>query len=330
MKPENSPNDPNTLGQNPGERIDNDLDASLTERIDATIIGGGIAGCWLFNLLTAQGYRVILCEADTLGCDQTLASQGMIHGGMKYALDGQLNSAAQAIASMPARWRACLGQLDRAHESPTSKMQNTSQDEGRNVDLSGLDVLAEQYFMFANRSTMGKLTTFFASRTLRGRIEKMSAELPAVFNDFDGIVYGLNDFVIDTSKLLQRLVAIAPQNVYQLKADASNIKVLQDGFKIQLDDQQIHSKYLINCSGNGSAPLISALGLAHQPVLKVQQRPLKQVVVKAKHNHQMFAHCLTGIASNEPRLTITSHLHREGFFNPGRCAKRGKHLVSGR
>ena len=35
---------------------------------------------------------------------QTLASQGIIHGGLS-ALQGALSSAAQAIADMPSRWR---------------------------------------------------------------------------------------------------------------------------------------------------------------------------------------------------------------------------------
>ena len=91
--------------------------------LDAIIIGGGIAGLWLLNRLTSDGYGCVLLEADELGCGQTLASQGMIHGGIKYALGGALTGASEAIADMPDRWRAAL-----AGEGP--------------VDLSGLEVLA--------------------------------------------------------------------------------------------------------------------------------------------------------------------------------------------
>jgi len=34
---------------------------------DVAIVGGGIAGLWLMNLLRARGYDVLLCEAVDLG-----------------------------------------------------------------------------------------------------------------------------------------------------------------------------------------------------------------------------------------------------------------------
>ena len=56
--------------------------------VDVAIVGGGIAGIWLLNLLHHSGYRVVLFEAEEVGCQQTLGSQGMIHGGLKYELGG--------------------------------------------------------------------------------------------------------------------------------------------------------------------------------------------------------------------------------------------------
>ena len=80
--------------------------------LDAAIVGGGIAGAWALRLLQNKGYNAILLEADSIGCAQTLASQGMIHGGLKYALSGNMTGAAEAIADMPRRWRACLDDAD--------------------------------------------------------------------------------------------------------------------------------------------------------------------------------------------------------------------------
>ena len=48
---------------------------------DIVVFGGGIAGLWLLNRLRDEGYDAILLEADGLGAAQTLASQGIIHGG---------------------------------------------------------------------------------------------------------------------------------------------------------------------------------------------------------------------------------------------------------
>ena len=50
---------------------------------DIIIFGGGIAGLWLLNRLHNEGYQAILLETEALGGSQTIASQGIIHGGLK-------------------------------------------------------------------------------------------------------------------------------------------------------------------------------------------------------------------------------------------------------
>lgn len=277
--------------------------------IDAAIVGGGIAGTWLYHLLTRRGYNVVLLEADALGAGQTLASQGMIHGGLKYALTGSITRASEAIASMPSRWRACLSQADES------------------VNLANLDVVADTYYMFAKNSTYGKLTSFFASRALHGRIERVNnvQALPQ-FKGFDGVVYALRDFVIDPQKLLTQLVAIDPSHVYKLHAGPDNISRLPSGdFQITLQDQQLQARYLISCAGNGSSDLLRQLQI---PNISVQQRPLKQVIVRPRHQVSLFAHCLTGVRSSEPRLTITSHNSKQGliWYLGGLLASKGVHL----
>ena len=62
---------------------------SNTVKVDTVIAGGGIAGLWLLNVLRSKGYSAVLLEAGSLGGAQTLSSQGIIHGGMKYALGGR-------------------------------------------------------------------------------------------------------------------------------------------------------------------------------------------------------------------------------------------------
>jgi len=61
-------------------------------RVDVAIIGGGIAGLWLLARLRQRGYGVLLIESERLGTGQTISSQGIIHGGTKYALRGQVES----------------------------------------------------------------------------------------------------------------------------------------------------------------------------------------------------------------------------------------------
>lgn len=275
-----------------------------TYNIDAAIVGGGIAGAWALNLLCSAGYNTVLFEADVLGCDQTLASQGMIHGGLKYALSGQLTGASEAIARMPSRWRSCL----------------TGDDP---VDLRGVRLLSDRYFMFSNDSARGRLTTFFASKALRGRIHKVNQhKWPQAFKGFDGVVYALDDFVLDARSLLETLISPYRDRVFRLKLDHNNTRSAAGGYDITLADCEVHAHRLISCAGNGTAALLEALDVSN---IEVQQRPLKQVLVRPAHNVELYAHCLTGVSSAEPRLTITSHFSERGliWYLGGRLATLG-------
>ena len=256
--------------------------------LDLIIIGGGIAGLWLLNLLHHQGYRVALFEAEELGAVQSLASQGMIHGGIKYALGGALTGASEAIASMPDRWRACL-----AGEGP--------------VDLTGLEVLSERYYLFAEGTSLGKLTGFFASRALRGRIERLKRpDYPEALKAFDGVAYGLNDFVLDTHTLLDRLRQPVADRIFQLRANAEQLRRTDTGWELTLpgSHHRLNASHLALCAGAGNGRLLTELGIKSP---KMQLRPLHQVLVRQPGLEKLFAHCVTGISRPEPRLTITSH-----------------------
>ena len=75
---------------------------------DVVIFGGGAAGLWLLDELVRDGYDAVLLEANALGSGQTVASQGIIHGGLKYTLTGLFNPSADAIKEMPGLWRDCM------------------------------------------------------------------------------------------------------------------------------------------------------------------------------------------------------------------------------
>ena len=136
---------------------------TLRYSTDIVIFGGGVAGLWLLNRLRQAGYNALLLESETLGGGQTLASQGIIHGGLKYALGGVLTGASQAIAEMPARWRAALrGEGD--------------------LDLSAVKTLSDHYYMWSNAGLRSRFKTFLGSKSLRGRIDAVPpAEYPAFF-----------------------------------------------------------------------------------------------------------------------------------------------------
>ena len=111
---------------------------SLTLNTDIAIIGGGIAGLWLNAQLRQQGFNTLLIEHNTLGGGQSVKSQGIIHGGAKYALHGALTGSSEAIADMPERWRKAL------------------QGEGE-LDLRGVRLLSDAHYLWSPGSIAGNL-----------------------------------------------------------------------------------------------------------------------------------------------------------------------------
>ncbi len=262
--------------------------------VDAVIIGGGIAGLWLLNLLTRRGYGAVLLEADRLGGCQTLASQGMIHGGLKYTLAGSLTGASEAIAGMPERWRRCLSGDDEP-------------------DLSALTPLSDRYYMFAGDSALGRLTAFFASRSLRGRIRRLErTEHPPALADpgFHGVVYELNDFVLDTPALLEALRKPVAERIYRRRVDPAHVELTDGHCLVDCGSVRLRARRLLVTAGAGAGALLGHLGVVEAP--RMQLRPLHQVLVRHDYPHPLYAHCLTGIRRAEPRLTITSHPAGDG------------------
>ena len=94
--------------------------------MDIAIYGGGISGLWTLNRLRALGYDAHLFEPRALGGQQSIASQGIIHGGMKYALNGLRGKQDTSLSKMPDRWEACLlgrGELDLTNARVVQKYQ---------------------------------------------------------------------------------------------------------------------------------------------------------------------------------------------------------------
>ena len=265
-------------------------------QIDTLIAGGGIAGLWLLNVLQSRGYSAVLFESESLGGAQTLSSQGIVHGGLKYALGGALTPASEAMSRAPGRWRACL---EGAGE----------------VDLRGLEPLCDHFHLFAGADAPGRLAAFLASKTLRGRVEQLArCDFPgALRNDaFRGPVYRLEDFVLDAPAVVERLAARASGSIYRhtLTPDTCT---LGGNVQVRLVDLRLTANRLILAAGAGNEALVQGLGLTG---IAMQRRPLHQAVVRDPNLPPLYGHWLCGAGRAEPRLTITSHRNR-GHLAPG-------------
>lgn len=273
------------------------LPAASSTDYDVAIVGGGVAGLWLLDVLSTRGYRAVLCEQVALGGAQSMASQGMIHGGIKYALGAALTGASEAIARMPQRWRACIN------------------GDGE-VDLRNVQVVANDYHMWSN-GALGKLGSFFASHALRGRVETLApADFPAVFrhSEFKGTVHKLHDLVVDVASLLRVLAAPHEQRIIKGRAVTTSFDAEANIQAITLDDgSELCAKQFVFAAGAGNTEFCDALRQAgHRHAPTTQLRPLHQSFVRHPELSSLFAHCITGIRSAEPRLTITTHSTTEG------------------
>jgi glycerol-3-phosphate dehydrogenase len=257
---------------------------------DILIVGGGIAGLWLNARLRGLGYATLLVENASLGGGQSLKSQGIIHGGAKYALHGALTGASEAIADMPRRWLDALNG-------------------GGELDLSGVRLLSDAHYLWSPGGLAGNLTSFFASKAVRGRVDQVKGErLPAALQHpkFKGKVYRLAELVLDVPSLIAHLAELAGDS---LLAGREIAPLREDGelVGLRVDGREVRAQRIVLSAGQGNAALLTALGL-EQP--RQQLRPLHMVLVKGKGLKPLYAHCLGG--GPKPRITVTSHPAADG------------------
>jgi len=257
---------------------------------DVLIVGGGIAGLWLNARLRRLGYSTLLVERGSLGGEQSVKSQGIIHGGAKYALHGALTGASEAIADMPRRWREALSGSGE-------------------LDLSGVRLLSEAHYLWSPGTLAGNLTSFFASKAVRGRVDQVKGEqLPPALQDrkFKGKVYRLAELVLDVPSLITRLAELTGDGLLA----ALDIQPLRDGTQLsglRIDGREIRAQRVVLSAGAGNAQLLATLGI-EQP--KQQLRPLHMVLAKGPALKLLYAHCLGG--GPKPRVTVTTHPAADG------------------
>ncbi len=284
-----------------------------TVEADIAIIGGGIAGLWLLNQLRQRGYSVVLLESGTLGGEQTHKAQGIIHGGMKYALQGAVTKAAEAITRMPEIWQSCL------------------RGEG-SIDLHDVSVLSSHQYLWTTGALTSKLAGFFSSVALSGDVKALErSEFPSLFqsSQFKGQIYSLNEMVIDVHTLIRELVK--PNQDVIFKIDPLQENQLEFDEKNHLNSFEIHAspmpplylkaKKYIFAAGAGNEMILKKLT---RPSTGIQLRPLHMVIVKHKLPYEIYAHCL-GLAAT-PRVTITTHRTFDGnyaWYIGGQIAEEG-------
>lgn len=265
-------------------------------RLDSVIFGGGAAGLWLLDRLSRDGHHVVLLETNALGAGQTVASQGIIHGGLKYTLSGMLTRSAVSIREMPTLWRdALLGRT-----SP---------------NLTRTRLRSDCCYLWQTDSFSSRVGMIGARIGLQVKSEALDAEeRPAALSGVYGTVARLPEQVICPASFLADLADQYHDRI--LKIDAKNglhfnlgspgevesltITSPTDGQKLELRPQQV-----VFTAGAGNARLREMVGLSANVM---QRRPLHMVLARG-NLPELNGHCVDGART---RITITSDIDCDG------------------
>lgn len=246
------------------------------------IVGGGIAGLWTLAAARAQGIDAILLEAESLGSGQTLASQGIIHGGSKYALHGKKTNATETISAMPSRWRDALNNI-----GP--------------IKLGNVKILSEHQYLIPSAGIDSKVLSFFGSKTMASHTQKISisnAPLPYQQLRNKNSLFQLNEPVLAVDSIIEALATQCQGFIFKHRLQQQEITKTAKGFDLKLGAQTLHCDYLLLSMGEGFE------AFTNMPIA-MQKRPLHMAIAQSPRLPSIYAHFIG--RSSKPLLTITSH-----------------------
>lgn len=275
---------------------------ATTHTADIVIFGAGIAGLWLHHRLRAAGYNALLLETSGIGGGQSVASQGILHSGLKYAFAGKVNKLAQSISAMPDSWRACL------------------RGDGE-IDLSATTVSTDSQLLLIPSGLMGGLVKLVTKKVLGGSVRAIDpADWPDDIKNsgFKGQVVYMDEPVLDVPSLVRNLADPYRDSIKQIGWDDVQI----DDAGITIGDQRIEASRVIFTAAGSNHKIAKQLG--HDKGLDTQARPLLMGMLRPAP-FEVYAH-LVG-TSDKPVATITTHRAANGdlvWYLGGGVAERDK------
>ncbi len=257
----------------------------VTVHRQVIIVGAGIAGLWALRRLVAAGYDAILLEKEAIGAGQTLGAQGILHGGVKYGLDGSNREIAEKLRSLPPIWLECLAGK-------------------REPSLAAARTLSPCQHLWAADSWLARVGATVGARAMQGEVKKLPREeWPAALREggHKGAVYELEETVIEVKSVLAALAGPVHDRILQAVIDEYEVDAAGALMALQCGGVRLTAGVFLFTSaiGNEAAALAAGLGNA-----VTQRRPLKQVMVRGALP-ELFGHCVT--ATPKPVVTITSH-----------------------
>ncbi|MDP7069884.1 MAG: FAD-dependent oxidoreductase [Phycisphaerales bacterium] len=255
-------------------------------QLDALIVGGGISGLLTLEALHAKGCSAWLVEHRALGCGQTIWSQGIIHGGLKYALGGVAGAAARSVSGMPERWRSMLEGL----AAP---------------NLSGVALRADACAIWPWTSASSLAGLLAAKLALQTRPTRWAAnERPPALAKIAGQVLRVAEPVLEPASLLRVLGSMHASRLLLGHVQGCRESERHVEVEVALGDHtiQIEAGHLVFLAGGGNAALRTMAGVDE---VAMQTRGLRMVLARGSLP-VLNGHCIRG---TRPWLTITTAAH---------------------
>lgn len=267
-------------------------------KCDTVILGGGVAALWTANVLKAAGQSVVVLTNAPLGSGQTLAAQGVIHGGVKYAVAGKLTDSSEALAAMPGRWLAAM-----RGEGP--------------VDLRGADLLSDHQILWSLPNVVSQVVGFFGSKALRGRSAAIArADYPVVFDTpaYKGRLFRIDEPVVDPVSVVRELARGVADETHLVEWGTNAELLVENGevtaIDLTLTNGQkclLRARDFAFAAGAGNGSLLSRVGIAEP---RQQLRPLHQLVIRKRYLPPFYSVCVGN--GPKPPIVVTTHLDSEG------------------
>ena len=268
---------------------------------DVVIIGGGVAGLWTLDQLVREGHRAVLLESSRLGEGQTVAAQGIIHGGLKYSLSGKTSRRALGVKQMPELWSECLSG-------------------SRAPDLRDVNLRSRSCLLWHGQSLGSRLGFLGARLGLQVTPRPVdSVQRPPVLRDHRGVVAVMDEPVIDPVSLIDLFARRHRDRLFLCDRDGISWQLDGPGQVRELvishpwdrlpgSDLSFAPRAVVLCAGAGNAALCEQLGLS---ATVMQRRPLHMVMLRGDPS-QLPELCGHQVDGSHTRLTITSTLDSLG------------------
>ncbi len=254
--------------------------------LDVLVFGGGVAGLWALDALRRSGWNAALVEAGALGSGQTVASQGIIHGGGKYMLLEQADGAAvEAIRGMPARWLDALA------------------GRGAGPDLSAARILSPGCLLWvprgstlANLKERGLMAIVVGTGMLAAKpVEVSDDQWPAAIRASALKVWSMPEPVLDPGSVVEALAAAHRGRVFAV-AERPRF----EGEAVRFGSLVFRPRAVVFAAGEGNGELSRAVGCGEE---LMQRRPLAMTLLRGPALSPLYGHCVVG---GKTRITVTS------------------------